>query len=208
MKRQEFIEKTISSLDDNHFKRIIDTLFNRYIPFDFLEKEDIDTKVLKEKINDYFGTVEALTGRSFDNIVDIYAGALEEVIEDRIIRLAGSTRNSPKTRAMKYYEEALALKKSGLPTVAELTDYYRIMLCLYMAIIDNEHKRITDFDFSSECLKGRLIMESLRNEEISTLMGTKKRFNDKGLFSKDRSTFIMLIIMYYFIKNKEVEDKY
>ena len=39
-------------------------------------------------------------------------------------------------------------------------------------------------------------------------MGTRKRFNNKDLYSKDRSTFIMVVIMYYYIKNMEVEDEY
>lgn len=91
---------------------------------------------------------------------------------------------------------------------ARSLDYYRIMLCLYMAVINNKHKSISDFDFSSECLKGKMIMSALRDEEISTFMGTRKRFNDKGLYSKDRSTFIMLIIMYFYIKNKEIEDEF
>lgn len=208
MRRQEFVEATIATLDEKIFNRIIDTLFNRYIHFDFLKKEDITRKILQEKINDYFCAVEALTGRSFDSIVDIYASALEEVIENKIIKYTGSKKDAPKTRAMKYFGEALELKKKGFSTTSILTDYYRIMLCLYMAIINNNHKSISDFDLSSECLKGKLIMESLRNEEIYTLMGTRKRFNDKGLYSKDRSTFIMLIIMYCYIKNKEVEDEF
>ena len=209
MDRKELIETTISSLDEKHFTRIIDTIFDRYIPFSFLEKKEVSCQIIEEKINDYFMAVEALTGRSFDSIVEIYASALEEVIENKIIKYTSPKKDAPRTRAMRYYGKALSLKKNGFSTVENLTDYYRIMLCLYMAIINNEHKSISDFNYSSECLKGKQIMGALKNEETYTLIGgTRKRFNDKGLYSKDRSTLIMLIIMYYFIKNKEVEDKY
>lgn len=208
MNRRELIEATVSSLDEKHFAGLRDTIFNRYIPFSFFEKEDVDCIVIEEKINDYFRTVEALTGRTFDSIVDIYAGELEEVVDNKIIKYTGPKKDAPKTRAMKYYEKALSLKKNGLSTLEQITDYYRIMLCLYMAVINNKHKSISDFDFSSECLKGKMIMSALRDEEISTFMGTRKRFNDKGLYSKDRSTFIMLIIMYFYIKNKEIEDEF
>lgn len=208
MNRRELIEATVSSLDEKHFAGLRDTIFNRYIPFSFFEKEDVDCIVIEEKTNDYFRTVEALTGRTFDSIVDIYAGELEEVVDNKIIKYTGPKKDAPKTRAMKYYEKALSLKKNGLSTLEQITDYYRIMLCLYMAVINNKHKSISDFDFSSECLKGKMIMSALRDEEISTFMGTRKRFNDKGLYSKDRSTFIMLIIMYFYIKNKEIEDEF
>ena len=208
MNRKEFIEATIPSLDEKHFVELRNTFFNRYMPFSFLKKEDVSYQVFEEKINDYFRTVETLTGRSFDNIADIYADALAEVVENRIVKYISPRKDAPKTRAMKYFGEAIALKKNGLSTIAKLTDYYRIMLCLYMAIINNGHKSISNFDFSAECLSGKLIMESLRNEEISTFMGTRKRFNNKDLYSKDRSTFIMVVIMYYYIKNMEVEDEY
>ena len=203
MKRNELIEAIFSSLDEKHFAGIRNTLFNRYIPFSFFKKEEVTCQVIEEKVNDYFGTVEALTGRSFDNIVDIYAEELEEIVGNKIIKYTGPKKDAPKTRAMKYYERALSLKKKRFSTIAQLTDYYRIMLCLYMAIIKNGHNSISDFDFSSECLEGKLIMAALRDEEITTFMGARKRFNDKGLYSKDRSTLIMLVLMYYFIKNKE-----
>ena len=208
MNRNELIEAIFSSLDEKHFTSIRNTLFNRYIPFSFFKKDDITCQVIMEKTNDYFGTVEALTGRSFDSIVDIYASELEEIVGNKIVKYTGPKKDAPKTRAMKYYERALAIKKKGFSTITQITDYYRIMLCLYMAIIKNKHKYISDFDFSSECLEGKLIMAALRNEEISTFMGTRKRFNDRGRYSKDRSTLIMIVLMYYFIKNKEVEDEF
>lgn len=209
MYRTSFVKKTITSLKASRFERLRDILNSeRYIPFDFLEQEKIDKPVLEEKVADFFEKVELLNGgKPFDFIVEKYAADLDAVVREHIDRSTIPLKNGSKTetRAKKYYDKAYVMKKGGFKSFDTFLDYSRIMLCLYMAIINKKHGTISDFDYSSECLAGKSIMESLKNEKISNIMGSKKRFDTKGKYSHDRCTFIMVIIMYQYIKNSEVE---
>ena len=87
-----------------------------------------------------------------------------------------------------------------------MIDYSRLMLCLYMAIIKNDFKTIDDFDFSVSSLNINKIIEALQMEK--GLLGKKPRFDIKEPYSSDRSTFVMLIIMFYYIKSKEIIGEY
>lgn len=209
MNRKTFVKKTISTLKPARFKRLKDILDSaRYIPFDFVEHEKIDENVFEEKVSDFFEKVELLAGgKNFNYIIDQYVSVLDSLVKDYI---DGASRSiiggtSTESRAKKYYDEANALKKAGLYSFDDLLDYSRLMLCLYMAVINNKHKTVSNFEYSSECLVGTDIMESLRNEKISTILGEKNRFDTKGAYSIDRCTFIMVIIMYQYIKSNEVE---
>ena len=205
MKIQEFVDISVSSLDENWFKKLKKNLINdRYIPVAFINNDNINRAILKEKISDYFEKIELNFRNSFSETVDNYAVTLDSVVLDHIDKYSPLSRNSI-SRSKRYYDEARKMKKEGLNTFGRILDYTRIMLCLYMAIINNNHNSISDFDLSSECLEGKRIMESLRKEEIVNIVGRKKRFDTKGAYSSDRSAFIILIIMYHYIKSMEVE---
>lgn len=203
---KEFIEKTIPSLEPEFLERLKKSLLNeRYIPVTFINVEDIDLFVIEEKIKDYFEKVVVNYNNSFTNTVENYATFLDSVVLDHITKYSESNKGSV-TRAQRYYSEARGMKKAGLNSFEILLDYSRIMLCLYMAIINNRHNSISDFDYSSECLSGKKIIESLRSEEVANLISKRKRFDTREPYGSDRSAFIMLIIMYHYIKNIEVED--
>lgn len=210
MYRKSFVKKTILSLTPTRFERTKDILnSDNYIPFDFVDAETISRNILEEKVSDYFEKVELLAGgKKFSYVIENYADALNSVVKEHVEQSSLPLRNGnqPDTRAEKYYDKACALKKKGLESFDDLLDYSRIMLCLYMAIINKKHGHISDFDYSSECLEGSRILASLRDEKSTNIMGTKQRFDTKGAYSTDRCTFIMIIIMYQYIKSKEVGD--
>ena len=211
MYRKNFVKKTISSLKTARFERLKNILnCEHYIQFDFVEPEKINKHILEEKVSDYFEKVELLAGgKRFNYLIEKYADDLDSVVRDHI------DKNSPllingkhtDTRAKKYYDKAITLKKEGFESFDRLLDYSRIMLCLYMSVINKNYKTISDFDYSSECLKGEEIMKSLRNERTTYLLSERKRFDTKSKYGMDRCTFIIVIIMYQYIKSREMEVK-
>ena len=209
MYRKDFVKKTISSLKPARFERLKDILNNEnYIPFDFVEHERIDESILEEKIGDYFEKVELLAGgKRFEYIIEQYANDLDSVVRDHIDSGSHSNKGSASVvpRARKYYYRASALKKEGLKTFESLLDFSRIMLCLYMEIVNQKHKSISNFEYPSENLNGKVILKALREEKDSSIFGEKKKFNTHSPYSMDRCTFIVVIIMYQYIKSNEVE---
>ena len=142
-------------------------------------------------------------GKRFEYIIEQYANDLDSVVRDHID--SGKGRAPVVPRAKKYYYRASALKREGLKTFESLLDYSRIMLCLYMAIINQNHKFISNFEYPSENLNGKEILKALREEKDSSIFGEKKKFNTHSPYSMDRCTFIIVIIMYQYIKSNEVE---
>lgn len=212
MYRKSFVKKSISSLTASRFERLKNVLNDeKYIPFDFIEADKIDRIIFEEKVSDYFEKVELLAGgKKFSFVIENYADVMNSVVREHVEQSSLPLRggSQPDTRAKKYYDKACTLKRNGLKTFEELLDYSRIMLCLYMAIINKKHGHISDFDYSSECLDGSKIMASLREEKTNNIVGTpRKRFDTKGPYSTDRCAFIMIIIMYQYIKSKEVGDE-
>lgn len=209
MYRKDFVKKTVSSLKPARFERLRDILSSEhYIPFDFVDHDKIDECVLEEKISDYFEKVELLAGgKRFEYIIEQYANDLDSVVRDHIDNGSHPNKGSAPAvpRAKKYYNRAYVLKREGLKTFESLLDYSRIMLCLYMAIISQNHKYISNFEYPSENLNGKEILRSLREEKDSNIFGEKKKFNTNGPYSMDRCTFIIVIIMYQYIKSNEVE---
>lgn len=210
MKREEFIEKTIPVLGSDIFNSIKQTIVGNYIQVNFIAEDDVNTTILEELLFGYLEKVELQQSvKSFDSIIEKYAADIDSVVEDRIKKSQKDGSGKELNRARKYYEKAHAMRKDDIESFEGLVDYSRIMLCLYMAIIKNKFNPISDFDYSSECLRGREIMDALRQEESTTIIGVKKkRFDTKGIYSFDRCTFVILITMYHFIKNNEMEVEY
>jgi hypothetical protein len=209
MYRKDFVKKTVSSLKPARLERLRDILDSEhYIPFDFVEHDKIDESILEEKIGDYFEKVELLAGgKRFEYIIEQYANDLDSVVRDHIDSGSHANKGSASAvpRARKYYYRASALKRDGLKTFESLLDYSRIMLCLYMAIIKQNHKSISNFEYPSENLNGKEILKAMREEKDSSIFGEKKKFNTHSPYSMDRCTFIVVIIMYQYIKSNEVE---
>ena len=80
------------------------------------------------------------------------------------------------------------------------------MMCLYVSIIKNEGNVINDFDYSTDCLNITQIINSLRKEQNGLVKNL--RFDLKDRYDTDRCTFIIIIIMFYHIKNNEIVGEY
>lgn len=204
----EFINETAVRLDDGLFRGLKDALVGTYVSFSVVKAEDITKKILAEKICDYFEKVELKTGKTFDKIIERYMSNLDSVVGDRIAKEARGKKKqqaSPTPRARKYYEKAGTLRKSN-KSMKQLLDYSRVMMCLYMEIIKNGRREIENFDFSAECLNLTRMMDALRGE--TGLIAQKARFDTKEPYALDRCTFIVVILMFYYIKSKEVAGEY
>lgn len=204
MSAKEFVEKTILHLSSDVFCELKETLFEDYIPFQILKKENISRDIFAEKLCDYFKKVELKKDTSFENIVEKYMSDIELVVSLKIAETPDNKKGEPPhpvPRARKYYAKAIQIKKANKSTKQGLTDYTRLMLCLYMSIINSNFAKIENFDYSIESLNISKIIDALRNEK--NIWGKKSRFDTADPYDKDRCTFVLLIIMFYYIKNKD-----
>ena len=151
------------------------------------------------------------TGNNFEKVVDKYFSDFDSVVRDRISKKPKPKKNNsitPVSRARKYYDKYRSLSMDKKECMQNLLDYTRIMLCLYTAIIKNGFNEIKDFDLSLRKLNLTRIIEGLRKEKEINLLGRKPRFNTEDPYSTDRSTFVLLVIMFYYMKSKEIVGEY
>lgn len=210
MSYSEFIQTTVIDLNATLYKELRDTLIDEYLPVFLVQKEDLSSTVLAEKLCDYFEKIELKTSRTFDKTVEKYMKDLDSIVCDRIAKELKPKNNktTPATsRARKYYEKACEFRRLNEDSVRVLIDYTRIMLCLYMAIINGDKKEINDFRYSMSELNLTKIIESLYKEK-GALLWQKTRFEIKDPYTSDRSTFIMLVIIFYYMKSKEIVGEY
>lgn len=204
-----FIQTTINNLGEDSFKELRDILVDQFIPLSIVSKEQLTVPVLEELLCNYFDKVELKTGKEFERIVEKYTYDLDSIVRSRIEETPKARKNQPTPptpRARKYYEKAIGIKKINSETKRGLIDYTRLMLCLYTAIIKNNYKRISDFDLSINCLNLTRIIGSMRKETVS--IRKKPRFDTQNPYDSDRSSFVILVIMFYYMKSKEVVGEY
>lgn len=194
-----FIQTTVTSLDTELFSKLRDDLIINFLQLQIAQKDDQTVPVFAEKLCDHFEKVQLKTSGSFDRIVDKYANDLNSVVADRI---AKEQKNEPTPRARKYYDYASSLRKSVKESEATLLDYTRIMLCLYAEIIENDFTPIKSFNLSIGKLDLVTIVEALINEKTNLVK--KPKFDVEDPYASDRCTFIMLVIMFYYMKSREV----
>lgn len=204
-----FVQTTVFNLDSALFNELRDVLVDEYLPLHLAQKEELTANVLGEKLCDYFEKIELKTGKSFEKVVEKYTLDLDSVVGERVAKEPKPKKNKPTPptpRARKYYDKSCYLRKHNKESKHGLLDYTRIILCLYSAIISNDFKEIDDFNLSVGGINLTKIIESLRKE--TTLLGKKQRFVTKDPYTSDRSTFILLVIMYYYMKSKEIVGEY
>ena len=209
----EFVKLTVNSLQPDTFEQIRTVLIPEYLSFSVISDDGITAEILSEKLCDYFEKLELKTGKNFDKHVEAYFKDLDEIVEHRIEKTPKPKKNDPTpviiSRARKYYEKAVSLKKMRSLSTGPLVDYTRIMLCLYTAIIKNNFKEIGNFDYSSDCLNPVCIISAMKNEQVPVAIkiGRKQKFDIKDLYSSDTCSFILTIILAYKILNDRVEGE-
>jgi len=211
---KEFMNSTITIMNQDTFETLRDTLVGEYLSFSIISPEDVDQDILAEKLCDYFEKLELKTFKSFDKQIESYIKDIDSIIADRIAKTPKPKKKVAvpvvDSRARKYYNKAISTKNVRNLSVGNLVDYTRIMMGLYMAIINNQFKGITDLNYSLECLDPNMILEAMKNEtdSIAIKLGKKNRFDIKELYCSDTGTFILTIILLYRIINNRVQGEY
>ncbi len=206
----DFVRTTITGLDTELFHYLKEILLAyEFIPLSIIKKEEFTVLGFAEKLCDYFEKVEIKTNRDFDKTVEKYVNDFDSIIKERIAQEPKQRKNREKPpipRARKYYEEISVIRENRDDPMQGLLDYSRIAFCLYMSIIKNNFKKIKDFDYALKNLSLAEIIKAMREETI--LLGKKPRFEAIDPYKSDRSTFVITVIMFFYMKSKEVEGKY
>lgn len=205
----DFVQKTITRLSTDQYNECRDLLFDEYLSLSVIQKKDMTVPFLEEKLCDYFEKVELKERKSFEELVENYTDALDSVVSGRVAKEPKARKNEPAPpvpRARKYYGKASYLRKYNKDSKHGLLDYSRIMFCLYAAVIQNNSGEIDDFNLSISGLNLNKLIEALKKE--TKLLGTMPRFETKEPYSSDRSIFVLLIIMFFYMKSKEIVGEY
>lgn len=209
---KEFIGSTVQGLSNKTLESLKDKLVGEYLTFYFVDEKRITREVFCEKLADYFEKVEKDNLTSFGKFAAKYAGTMDEVVKHYVPKEPTARKNEvapPIPRSTKYYKRALEIKNSRNLTMKQLTDYVRIMLCLYMSAINSGMKEIEKFNFASSCLELDKIINALKDEKGGRGLSLSKKptFNLEEQYSTDTATFVLTMIMYYYIKETDTEGE-
>lgn len=209
--QQSFVQETILAMNPVTFDRLKAALLGEYIQFRIVTPESITKEILAEKLHDYFEKIQYKTGKKFEDLLKNYMAELDSLVEPHVAKTPQAKKNEPAPitpRSRKYYEKAVEIKKA-LKGLSELTDYSRLMLCLYAAIINSGEEKISNLDFALTCLKPDVIVAALKNEKESVLFGKKNPkpwFDTSDPYAIDSSFFVIVIIMLYAIIGDSLEE--
>lgn len=211
----DFAEETICNLNEPVFEELKQLLLGEYISFSIIDYENVTKDILAEKVCDYFCALEIKTDKTFDKYIESYMDDLDSIVGPHIAKTPQAKKGDktpvvdPRPRSRKYYEKAIATKEVKKPSLTQLVDYSRIMMCLYIAAIKNEDKPIDNFDYAAECLVPASIVDAMKSEEVSIKLppSKKKRFDMKKRYSDDECTLILSILILCFIINGKVEGE-
>jgi len=212
MTYKDFVKAAICDLSQPVFEELKQLLLGEYISFSIIDHEEVTVNILAEKVCDYFGTLEIKTGKSFDKHIESYLNDLDSIVRLRIAKTPQAKKGDTTPvvpRSRRYYNKAIDTKQEKEPTMVQLIDYTRIMMCLYTAAIKNEGKFIDNFDYAADCLVPEEIVRSMKSEEVSVVIppSKKKRFDTKELYSDDVCTLILSILILCSIVNRKVEGE-
>ena len=205
---KDFVKSTVTNLNPSVLVEMKKLLLGDFISFSILNAESVNEGEFAEKICDYFEKLELRTGRTFDKYIEIYMKELDSVVEPHIAKAPQSKNgdNSPVIvpRARKYYEKSVQMKDLKTPSISNILDYSRIMMCLYAAIKESNDKPINNFNYSSDCIKPEAIMDALKNEEEASILSKskKKKFDMKDIYSADACTLLLSTIVLCSIANR------
>lgn len=215
LEAKEFIDLTVNKLDDDKFLALKERLLGEYLTFFFIDEKKISKAVFSEKLIDYFEKLEIKTKEEFENTLQTYMGNWDALVSKRIAKTPSVKKNEPPApvpRARKYYEKIQEIKKSRNLTLRQIVDYTRIVMCLYSSIVEANHSEISDFGYPTKCLEIDRMIASMKEEKSTSIpIGTLKKktmFDLADLYCSDTGTFIITMIIYYHIKNNEIEGEY
>ncbi len=209
----DFVKATICNLSQSMFEELKQLLLGEYLLFAIIEHNDVTKDILSEKVCDYFKTLEIKTGKVFEKHIESYLKNMDCIVEPHISKAPqakkGDTTPVVVPRSRKYYEKVINTKEIKDPSITQLVDYTRIMMCLYTAVIKNEGKTIDNFDYAADCLIVKSIVDAMKNEEVPGVIprSKKKRFDTKEPYSEDVCTLIMSILILCLIINGKVEGE-
>lgn len=209
MEYRKFIESTVIEQDMSLVKEMMGKIIGEYISFEVIKEADITRDIFAEKMCDFFEKLELKTARSFEKQIQRFIFDLDTVVSRGIPKEEKAKGQAEPIvyRTTKYYEKALKIKSQRQLTLKALLDYFRVMMCLYSAEIKSSEKEIKDFDFSMESICLEDIIDALKNEPApgpAVLAGKKPRFDTKELYCSDTCTFILVIMMYFYMKRYDM----
>ena len=219
MDYKQFVNSTINRMDQSSFDAVKKALVGEYISFSIISEDCITRENLSEKMCDYFEKFGIKNGFSLDKQIDkqidsqfnsqieYYLRTWDSIVKPKVLLTPRLKKNEPapvEPRARKYYEKAYTIKSSSALSVRNLIDYSRIMMCLYVAIVENKYKAIEDFDFSIDKLVPDKIIDDLKRYKVEIGPIRNNRFNLEELYCPDTCFFILVIIVLYTILNDRV----
>lgn len=212
MNYSEFVKSTVCTLEPDIYQLLQKTLVGEYLSFSIILDSEITQDILAEKICDYFEKLELKTGKNFEKFINSYMDNIEVLVDQYVVKTPQSKKKDSDpvivSRARKYLEKAQSIRKVRSLSVRNLIDFTRITMCLYTAVISNNHKEISNFDFSAACIDPDIIIASLKDEESTILKIRKKRFDIRDLYCSDTCTFIVAIIILYKIVGDKIQGEY
>ena len=202
MEIKDFVDRTVMKLSQQRFDELKDHLLGEYIKFSFIDDGCITKEIFSEKIADYFEKLKLKTNSEFDNTISKYLFAWDDLVSKGLPEEDGS-------RTKKYYKYACEIRGSRELTLKQMTDYSRILMCIYMAIIRSENKIAENFSFSAECINLDKILVSMRAEENAGFLGIGKgaKFDLEELYCIDTAIFIITMIMCYHISENMITEE-
>ena len=84
------------------------------------------------------------------------------MVKDKIVNAPKANQENPTPtipRSWKYY--VAITERKDIISIKNMTDYSRIMMCLLMAIINNNNKEIDDFEYSTQCLDIKKLINTI-----------------------------------------------
>lgn len=210
------IVNLLLKIDDALFEEMKNILLEKYIDFSVIDNEKVSKEILCEKLCDYIEKTIFKTKKSFDELVKYYMDCFEELVSEHLeqIIIGKNPKGKPiyaDSRALKYFKEAKVRKDDKKHPFIGLEDYSRISFCLYNEIIKKKRGNITDFNYSFGGIRIQTIINAIESEEtkgkkLFKLEQLNKKFQTTNKYSKDSFMLVMVVIMFYHLKNKEVKE--
>ncbi len=199
---RDFVNKTVMELSQQRFDELKEHLLGEYIKFSFIDDDSITKEIFCEKIADYFEKLKLKTNADLDSAISKYLFAWDDLVSRGLPEDDGA-------RTKRYYKYACEIRGSRQLTLKQMTDYSRILMCIYMAIIRSENKVAENFNFSAECINLDKILVAMKAEENGGFLGFGKgaKFDLEELYCNDTAVFVITMIMSYHISEHMITEE-